>query len=84
MIVKRVEQSLTVCPNGCINVRDETVIEEDGVELTRTFHRKVIDVVDDITNESQRLKDLAAAVWTPEVIEARKLKIEEQLIKHEH
>jgi len=82
MITTRTEQSLTVCPNGCINVRDEKVIEEDGIELTRTFHRKVVDVVDDIANESQRLQDLAAVVWTPEVKEARQAVLA-KLIKHE-
>jgi len=53
-----------------IQVRTATVIEEDGVELTRSFHRHVVSPGDDVSNESAEVQAIAAAVHTPEVIAA--------------
>jgi hypothetical protein len=64
---EKTEQKLEILPNGIIQVRNTRVIMDNGVELSRVHHRKVIDVDDDVTNESQRIKDIAASVWTDEV-----------------
>jgi len=53
-----------------IQVRTATVIEEDGVELTRSFHRHVVSPGDDVSNESAEVQAIAAAVHTPEVVAA--------------
>jgi len=60
-----------------IHVRTATVIKEDGVELTRTFHRKVLvpgalDASDNLvaTNISKEDADVQAicnAAWTTQV-----------------
>ena len=65
-----------------INVRTATIIKEDGTELSRSFHRKVIhsgtiDASDnwvdtDISSESTEVKAIAAAVWTQSVKDAWK------------
>ena len=47
-----------------IQVRTATVIKEDGVEISRTFHRHVILPNDDSTNESDDVKAIAAQVHT--------------------
>jgi hypothetical protein len=70
-----------------IQVRTATVIKEDGVELSRSFHRHVLDCVlsvkndddtwthtdTDISGESAEVQGIAATVWTDEVKEAKKL-----------
>lgn len=69
-----------------IQVRTATVIKEDGVELSRSFHRHVLDCVSsvkndddswthtdsDVSGESTEVQGIASAVWTDEVKEAKK------------
>jgi len=70
-----------------IQVRTATVIKEDGVELSRSFHRHALDCVSsvkndddtwthtdtDVSGESSEVQGIATAVWTDEVKEAKKL-----------
>ena len=69
-----------------IQVRTATIIKEDNVELTRSFHRHVLDCVlsvknDDnswthtdtnVSSESAEVQAIATAVWTTAVKNARK------------
>jgi hypothetical protein len=69
-----------------IQVRTATVIKEDGVELTRSFSRKVLDCVSsvqnaddswthtdtDVSGESTEVQGIATAVWTTEIKNAKK------------
>ena len=60
-----------------IQVRTATVIKEDGTELTRSFHRKVLNpgtldasdnLVDtDLSKEDADVKAIAEAAWTTQV-----------------
>jgi hypothetical protein len=40
-----------------------SVLFEDDVELTRTFHRHVLSQGDDITNEDEKVIAIANAIW---------------------
>ena len=77
-----------------IQVRTATVIKEDDVEITRSFHRKVLECVTssydsdteewthtdtDVSNESTDIQDIAAIVWTDEVKDAKKTANESKL-----
>ena len=69
-----------------IRVRTATVIKEDGVELTRSFNRRVIQCVSsvkndddswthtdtDMSSESSELQGIATAVWTTTAKNAKK------------
>ena len=69
-----------------IQIRTATVIKEDDVELSRSFHRHALDCVssvqndDDtwthtdtnVTGESTDVQGIAATVWTNEIKEAKK------------
>ena len=59
--------SIEVLPMGQIQVRTDTIIDKDGVELSRAYHRHVVEPDADITNEDQRVKDIATTVHTAEV-----------------
>jgi|TARA_R100001530_G_C4291219_1_gene148064 hypothetical protein len=71
-----------VGPFKCIQVRTATVIKEDGKELSRSFHRKLLDpgtidgsdnfVDRDVSAESAEIKGIASAVWTQAVKDAYK------------
>ena len=50
-----------------IQVRTATIIERDGVEISRSFHRHVIAPTDDVSGESAEVQAIAAAVHTSEV-----------------
>ena len=55
-----------------VQVRTATVIERDGVEISRSFHRHVIMAGQDYSNESAEVQAICAAVHTAEVIAAFK------------
>ena len=50
-----------------IQVRTATVIERDGVEISRSFHRHVCSPDEDVSGESTEVQAIAAAVWTDAV-----------------
>lgn len=67
---KTITDKIEVIENNSIQVRTATVIEKDGTELTRTFHRHVVAPGADITNEDPKVQAIANAIWTEEVIAA--------------
>ena len=69
-----------------VQVRRATVIERDGVEINRSFHRHVLQpgtlgigvttLVDtDISGEDADVQAICTAVWTDAVKEAWRLKL---------
>lgn len=55
---------------SAIQVRIVTIIEKDGEELTRSFHRHVISAGDDYSNEDAKVQAVCAVTHTPEVVAA--------------
>jgi len=53
-----------------IQVRTATVIKEDGVEISRSYHRHVVAPDADITNESADVKAMASQFHTDAVKKA--------------
>ena len=53
-----------------IQCRTATIVKEDGVELSRSFHRRVLTPEMDVSGEDAEIKGVAAAVWTDAVKEA--------------
>ena len=50
-----------------IQVRTAVIIERDGVEISRSFSRRVIDAEADITGESAEVQAIAGVVHTANV-----------------
>ena len=67
---KTIVDKIEVIENSSIQVRTATVIEKDGTELTRTFHRHVVAPGADLTNENPKVQAIANAIWTEEIIAA--------------
>jgi len=69
-----------------IQIREATIIKEDGKELTRAFHRRFLECVStvkndddsfthtdtDVSSESDEVKGIAGVVWTDSVKNAKK------------
>ena len=67
---KTVVGGLTVSENGSLGVREDTIITDDGVEVSRNFHRKVLAPGEPLDGEDARVVSVANAVWTDEVVAA--------------
>ncbi len=50
-----------------MQLREATVIKDDGVEIARSFHRKVIAPDESVASETAEIKRIAAAVWVKSV-----------------
>ena len=50
-----------------IQVREATVVKENDVELSRSFHRYTLAPNDDVSSQPQEIKDIADAVWTEQI-----------------
>jgi hypothetical protein len=70
LIEKTIVDKIEIVENSSIQVRTATIIEKDGTELTRTFHRHVKHPGEDISNEDPKVQAIANAIWTEEVIAA--------------
>jgi len=69
-----------------LQIRTATVIKEDGTELSRSFHRRVLHCVSsvkndddswthtdtDVSGESTEIQGITSAVWTDAVKAAKK------------
>jgi len=67
---KTIIDKIEVIENNSIQVRTATIIEKDGTELTRTFHRHVLAPGADLTNEDRKVQAIANAIWTEEIVTA--------------
>ena len=55
-----------------LQVRTATVIKDDGTEISRNFHRRVITPGDDWSSEDAEIKTICDTIMTTERIEAYK------------
>jgi len=61
---------ITVTEDNSVQVRRADRILENDVVVAETYHRHVISVGDNYSNEDPRVQAVCAAVHTPEVIAA--------------
>jgi hypothetical protein len=76
LIEKTIIDKIELVENNSIQVRTATIIERDGTEISRTYHRHVVAPIDNITNEDSRVQAIANAIWTNEVIAKYKQDLE--------
>ena len=70
---ERKEHKLEIIPPySIIQCREANIVEKDGVEVGKTYHRYVCVPGDDISEECTELQAIASILWTPEVIAAYK------------
>ena len=72
MITKELEidKIEIVGPFKTVQLREATIIKEDGVEISRSFHRKVLSPLCSSTNESDEVKSICSLVHTQAIKDA--------------
>jgi hypothetical protein len=70
LIEKQIVDLVELVQTNHIQVRTANIIEKDGTEIARTFHRHVLAPGDSIVNEDPKVQAIANAVWTEEIIAA--------------
>lgn len=74
VIIDKIE----VIENGVIQVRQVTRIIEDGEQLSSSYNRWSLYPGQDISDQQNNVKAIAAAIWTPEIISAYNKFLEDQ------
>ena len=65
-----------------LQIRTATIIERDGVEISKGYHRRVVGPLDDVSGETVEIQALAALVHTEEVKAAYQAHIEAQQLNN--
>jgi hypothetical protein len=61
---------IEVVENGTVQVRQATIISEDGNQISRTYHRWCIAPGEDYSAQDDKVKAICQVSHTPEVIAA--------------
>jgi len=61
-----------------VQVREATVIEEDGAELSRSFRRHVVGPLDNTSGETAEVQAICTAMHTQEVRDAYQAHLDAQ------
>ena len=61
-----------------VQVRTATVIEEDGAELSRSYHRHVVSPLDDASGETAEVQAICTAMHTQAVRDAYQAHLDAQ------
>ena len=64
-------------PYSVLQCRRADIVEKDGVEVGRTYHRHVKVPGDDMTGECAEMRAVATALWTGAVVAAYRASIAE-------
>jgi hypothetical protein len=70
LIEKQIVDLIELVQSNHIQVRTANIIEKDGKEIARTFHRHVLSPGDDVSGQDPKVRAIANAIWTEEVIAA--------------
>jgi len=74
---ERHEHKLEILPPfNIIQCRRADIVEKDGVEVGRTYHRHVRCPGEDVSSDCAELQAVAAALWSDEVVAAYQAHIE--------
>lgn len=65
-----VVDQITVTEYGVVLFREATKILENGVELSKTYHRSSLTPGQDLTGVPANVQAICAAAWTPEIVAA--------------
>lgn len=70
-LIEQIKEIIEILPEGHVQIKKVTEIYKDGVLIANNIHREAIEPGADVSAKSARVKDVAAAVWKPEVIAAK-------------
>jgi hypothetical protein len=67
---KQIVDKVELVQTNHIQVRTANIIEKDGVEIAKSFHRHVLAPGADVSGQDPKVQAIANAIWTEEVIAA--------------
>ena len=67
---EKVVDQITVTENGIILYREATSFVEDGVAITKTYHRNSLTPAQDLTGVPEKVVAICNTAWTADVIAA--------------
>jgi hypothetical protein len=70
LLEKQIVDLVELVKSNHIQVRTANIIEKDGVEIAKSFHRHVLSPGDDVSGQDPKVQAIANAIWTEEVIAA--------------
>jgi len=71
-------------PYSTIQCRRADIVEKDGVEVGRTYHRHCRTPGEDVSDDCTELQAVAAALWTEEVIAAYQAHLAASQLLHKY
>ena len=71
---------ITVTENGIVLVREITTIKEDGVELSKKYHRTSLTPGQDLTGQPTNVVAICNVAWTEAVIAAYQAQVAAQQV----
>ena len=77
---KRVVDKVEVILNKFIQVRECVIVEKNGVEMARTYHRFSFNPLNNILDLPKEAQNIAKVVWTEEVKKAYKEELEKNAL----
>ncbi len=69
---------ITVTENGIVLYREVTRIFEDGLEISKQYHRTSLTPGQDLTGQPDNVVAICNVAWTSEIIAAYQAQIAEQ------
>ena len=69
---EKIIDQITVTENGIILYREATSFVEDGVAITKTYHRNSLTPAQDLTGVPEKVVAICNTAWTQDVIDAYK------------
>ena len=72
---------IEIVENGTVQVRQATIITDNGNQISRTYHRWCIAPGEDYSTQEQQVQDICKVSHTPEVIAAYQAQLEANRIK---
>ena len=67
---------IEVVENGIVQVRQATIITDNGNQVSRTYHRWCITPGEDYSTQEQQVQDICKVTHTAEVIAAYQAQLE--------
>jgi hypothetical protein len=74
LVKETVVAQITVSENGIVLVRENIIVKENGVEISKKYHRNSFLPGQDVSSEPINVQNICITAWTPEVIAAYKNK----------
>jgi DNA-binding transcriptional LysR family regulator len=74
----KVIDQITVTESGAVLYREATRILEDGVEISKTYHRSSLVPGQDLSGVPSNVAAVCGAVWTAEVVAAYQAAVQQQ------